>query len=381
MMQPKVPANRHLRLSLLTLALCATSSLTAHAAYVVIDDDLLPTAQVEARNQEPTRQREPTYQPQTKPQTTAQHYSVPFARYRSPLTQDGRATLDNLLPKMEGNYIRIVGRPDAMSYSQGRFAQIPTNRANNIRDYLIRQGIPADTITVTVDNTPNPQPDGIYPTDLYISRAKEKSQPSRADMSYLMAGAKPTPKNNDALSSNESLTTQLQNTQAPTAADKAARAGLVKWVIRLAQTGQINSVQALKVIEDLSGGETETNLPGLDPQTNPPALAIQPVQPSQPAPMFVAAVATARKQQWKLEVSKTLRDNIDAWATSQGWSPTEWLASNFYQVTSASTLEGDFPAILKQIADSTKLNICIYQRDKRIKVTDANVSCKKLGNP
>lgn len=99
-------------------------------------------------------------------------------------------------------------------------------------------------------------------------------------------------------------------------------------------------------------------------------------KPSAPVPFFISTPDLVRKETWALNKDITLRDNIDAWAKIAGWNPSTWEASNYFQVTVNSILEGNFPDILRQIADSTNLNICVYLRDRKIKVTDTNISCR-----
>ena len=125
---------------------------------------------------------------------------------------------------------------------------------------------------------------------------------------------------------------------------------------------------------EVSGDEAERDTRIADASTNQiPKTSIGAPIPQQ---LLDAANKTEPKQSWKLDTKKTLRDNIDTWAISAGWNKTQWLASNYYQITSASTLEGGFTDVLREIADTTKLNICAYKREKTIKVTDTNIPCK-----
>lgn len=330
---------RHVRL--INIAFLLTSSV-ANAAYVIVDDDMMPT------------QAQHVTQYTDAPLPTGR-YPIPFAKKHGPLGPMGRAALDALIPQMRGQNIRIIGRPDANP------SQLASSRANVIRSYLLRQGVSDNAITLEIDNTPNPQQNGsIYQSDIYFSRAQVQSTPP--EQTYRAA--------NTPYESNYPLPTQqTQRVTALTAVDKAARAQIIQIISRSAQTGQMDPMSALKMIQSLSNTDA--------PQAATLAETITQQQQIAAAPqLFVAANNTVRKQSWQLETTKTLRENIDAWALSAGWNPAQWLASNYYQVTSASTLQGDFPEVLRQIADGTKLNICVYQRSKKIKVTDSNVPCK-----
>lgn len=126
-------------------------SMTANAAYVVIDDDLMPT--VEA-------------------QPAFSHYEVPFAKGTASLSNAGRAVLNMTLTLMRGQTIRIIGRPDAVPSKKTNSMHLAEERSNSVRKYLLQEGIKSDEIIVDDDQTPNPQKNGnVYPIDLYISHA------------------------------------------------------------------------------------------------------------------------------------------------------------------------------------------------------------------
>lgn len=335
---------------LLIVASFGVATSSANASYTVIDDDLLPTSVAESRSTQ---------------QALALHYTVPFAKNRSPLTLSGRITLDTLIPQMSNASIRIVGRPDAMSYTSGKFALLAVNRGNNMRDYLMRQGIPSSSITVANDNTPNPQLNGsIYPSEIYITRTENNARFSAA--SYALAKTY----------SSTQTTPQPQRAiyQAPIVAPaNPARDQLIQFINQAVQSGQMEPAIALKLMHTLM--ESEPNNPSqfggqrISAQTPAP-------QPQTPAPQFIATSFLARNETWVLDKKLTLRDNVDAWSKSAGWNPSVWDASNFYQITANSTLEGGFPDVLRQIADSTGLNICAKKREKYVRVTDSTVSCK-----
>jgi len=118
--------------------------------------------------------------------------------------------------------------------------------------------------------------------------------------------------------------------------------------------------------------------PALIAAPTPTLAAPQPLaQPTAPAlsPLFVATPSLARRSSWALDKTQTLRDNLNTWAKIAGWNPFQWDASNYFQVTTSTTLEGTFPDVLRQIADSTGLNICARSNEKYVRVTDAGISC------
>lgn len=330
-------------------------------------------------------------QPEQQPQLTTEHFMIPFAQSRSPLTPIGKVTLDKIVSQLNDGLIQIVGRPDAIIYKQGKLAAIPQNRANNIRDYLVQKGVPSKAISISIDTSPNRLVDSIYPSDVYLTHRQveppraQPFQPEKPAMAVIPPAVHSEP---------------LVDRRDPAAvSENKAQASLIKWVLRLAQTKQLSSEEAARIISDLAGDSMPAEVSEVQPIRQktaapvapavlpaklaaeekpvvaaPPAEVIKPVPP--PATLFVAATATVRKPLWVLDTGKTLKENLDAWAKQAGWNPPEWLASNFFQVTNASTLEGVFINVLGQISDATKLNICITQREKRLKVIDSNISCK-----
>lgn len=476
------------------------AALPAHAAYTIIDDDLMPTAAVE--------------QP-----LPIIHNTIEFTKNSVVLTSAGRNTLDSLIPQMGGAAIRIIGRPDAMARTNGATAQLSRNRANSIRDYLTRHGISANNMITEVDNSPNPQANGsFYPSDLYITSVDNRlpianstpraqpqtpsTNPSRAMRGALDPALYLAPKSRTEkkilitenlnipfsaekkeigpIATNMLITTLpelrkskeiiIQGRPGPSNAPHVAKERtnyLKAWLIKngISEARIVSEPQAVYRSSDypscnestiiyklmITKNEVETEQPiallaatatplreRATPAILPDAISMTAIRriftisdiakytksetqqlvenyfafkqagntfpdeqiiieqasklrtPSAPAnarettqaklsapvPFIISTPALANKKTWALSKDLTLRDNMDNWAKIAGWNPSTWEASNYFQVTVNSTLEGNFPDILRQIADSTKLNICVYSRDKKIKVTDSNISCK-----
>lgn len=325
-------------------------------------------------------------QPVPEPKLITEHFMIPFAKMRSPLTPIGKVSLDKIVAQLDGGLIQIVGRPDEIVYKQGKLGAIPQNRANNIRDYLVSKGVPPKSISISIDTAPNLLVDSIYPSDVYLTHRQVEPLRVQTVMQPKQASSIPPAVRSEPLAERPEPAVLPEN---------QAQTSLIKWVLRLVQMKQLSSEAAARIINDLAGESApkETAQAQAAPQvlTTPlprPVQAVAEVKPAveaqpevkKPAPppamLFVAATATIRKPLWVLDTGKTLKENLDAWAKQAGWSAPEWVASNFFQVTSASTLEGEFIDVLGQISDATKLNICITQREKRLKVIDSNISCK-----
>lgn len=406
MTTPMTPTNfpaRPLPLCLLAIGLLAIST-SVRADYTVINDDLLPTAVIDARYAQPT-----------------QRFAVQFTKGRSALTEMSRNTLSTLIPIMQGSEIKIIGRPDATPATKGVFVAIPGNRARNIRDYLTRQGIPYNSITIEIDNSPNPQQNGNgYPCDVIVTRIDHSSMSPLGFSASVIASTtrqqqpfaqapqqqqqsqaySPQPQQLPAIQPQQqryapapmpayqqpaTLAPAYQPQQPPAPAQplqiqkNSAQDGqdqLIQYINQAVQSGRMAPSVAIKMIRAaMLEPITAAQMPA-GQQLAYAQMPTQPIAPPQQA-LFVASPALVRKETWTLDAKLTLRDNLDAWSKLAGWNPSVWDASNYFQVTSASILEGGFPDILRQVADSTGLNICARKHEKYVRVTDANVPCTK----
>jgi hypothetical protein len=273
--------------------------------------------------------------------------------------------------------IKIIGRPDA-TVARGKLALIPENRAKNIKDYLTRQGIPAGSITIEIDNSPNPQESGIiYPSDIVITKADRRQVTASAytQQQYTPPLQRQEP---DAAAYVQPRPQQPAPKQAQQA-EIAQREKLIQFINQSVQTGQMAPSVALQLMRALlTEANKELQQINAGVQQLPAQPTLLPPPPSAPTPNPVPAPLPMiiQKQDWVLDKSMTLRDNINAWSTIAGWNPSVWEAANFYQITVTSTVKGEFPDVLRQIADSTGLNICVNMSKKVVRITDAAVSCK-----
>lgn len=494
--------HRNLFTIILSLSFIATSE-SALAAYIVIDDDLMPTNTVAPQTQ--------TFPPA--------HYVIPFNKGQSTLSISAKRILNGLTYQMRGATIRIVGRPDAYSKSQDTTTLSAVDRATNIRSHLTSQGIPTNNINIDIENTPaNSHANSRFTNvDLYIARpakrtpAQAVTQPTQnaqpahpkknwvyetLNIPFCATKSEPGPVAqsilNEAtrkLSRAREIIVQgrVDKDSADTTIAYSRTDFLRKWLLRIGvpenqiktefqtayrQSGYTNcgysniSYKALQTTEETQYAQQEQQdedeqtvkasvpanvatiqpvqvQPQTDPdmipmsvirraftmsdiarfdkintlklienihlvrQTNPnqtdeqiiidliirqatplptetakPAIAMPaptatPPIVTAPAPTIIAATSTMRKESWMLDKNLTLRDNVDAWSKHAGWNPSVWDASNYYQITVTSTIEGDFPDILRQIADSTGLNICARKRERYVRVTDPKVPCDK----
>lgn len=368
---------------LTAIAVALTFLGNAQASYTVIDDDLLPTAIVDARHVS----------------SKLEQYDIPFAKNSYTLGTRGRRVADQLITSLQGASIKIIGRPDAQPGAKVLDADnttpvsLASARTNSLRQYLLRQGIPASSITTTADDSPNPQANGsIYPSQITVSRPpsydRTQLQPQPAQPAVVA--------NSPALISPAPVVNKLVTPD---------RDQLIQFINQSVRSGAMEASVALTLMAHLLN-ESPANNKALPPVPTPPSIApqtaVQPkapaplpappsvapqiaVQPKAPAPapapvmasILVATPTLARKPAWVLSKTMTLRDNVNAWSKLAGWNPVRWAASNFFEVTETLPVEGDFPDVLRQVADASGLNICAHKTTRTIKVTDAGVDCRE----
>lgn len=291
----------------------------AEAAYtVLVDDDLLPTKATES-------------------QPVDTHYQIPFNKNRSPLTILGRGALDVLIPEMRATNIHIIGRPDAHVYSRGKMANLATNRANNIRTYLVQHGVPYGNITIQIDNSPNQQENGnLFLSDLVLTNNNNQ----QTQIQTQPATYPPAP-----LPINTATDVSKQNTSS---SDQ-----VIRFINHAVESGQMASDVALKLIRQLI--DSETRLPTVEPHTQ------------QQAAQYIAPI---RATQWTLTPDKNLKDNLASWAATENYT-IEWNAANFYQLNETSYVPGNLlDAIDTVISSIGNLTMSVSNKKHIIYIAD-----------
>lgn len=349
------------------LALVASS---AHATYTVIEDDLLPDPAIAARN--------------APAPTQPDRFSIGFPKLQTNLGPLGMAALDTLVPNMRGASIRIVGRPDAMPYvGNEKQAFLARYRAINIKNYLVKKGVPEGSITLEVDNSPNPQPNGsTYPSDIYLTKGEarpvsgaaavytESRYPVEAQQGR--ASAPVYTSNRPGASLPPALAPQAAYVQPAYQAPAAVASEsdqVIQYINQAVQSGKMHPTVALQLIRQLMANDGGRATPM---QATAP-IAAMPQYAPQPAPVQVAP-----KPVWSLNKNVGVRENIDAWSRIAGWNPSDWRATNNYRISrdSPDTVQGEFPEVLRMFGENSGLNVCPRMRGRYVQVTDANVPCK-----
>lgn len=331
------------------------ASFSSLAGYTVIEDDLYPTSYMAETRFRATRAIE---------ELNSDKYKISFYRGSSRLNPMASSYLDELVSRMRNaSQIRIVGRMDSASASENRKnRQLGTARASAIRSYLISQGISASVLEVEVEADGNPDAaSGFSSTDVVVI------QPSTARS---ITPERAIPRQYRYLNNETPAPVVTPAVGAPQPARMVNDEAMLQYINQAVQAGQMAPSVAAQIIRSMLEANGNTIAATTPNTAQAPVSAIRATySPQETTP--------ARIERWTLDAHKNLKENFDSWAVASGWKPTVWEASNFYQVTSSSVLDGAFPDILKRIADSTGLNICAYPRDKYVRVTDPNVPCRK----
>lgn len=367
-------ALRRLHVAAITVATAAAMG-TAHAGYTVIDDDLFPNSVLEARNASLIGRAS----------AFPDEYRVPFAQGRTGLGSIGRASLTALLPILRtASSIRVVGRPDAVP--NARLAQA---RADALRTHLERVGVERARIVVEIDNTPNQVADrGTFLVDLFVVR--DVHLPSSYAQDYVapqprrVAHSSPMdspPQGGDSgqysIPASRSVAPLRPSTPSSRSASQptvpaaavsgpAPDAALIAYINAAVSTGQMSAAVALQLLRSLAvSGQTSVQQD---------ALA------SAPIPGAANNAPPGSHSAWLLDRQLSLFDNLDRWVRLAGWNPIQWSTvarelSHSFQVTQSVSVPGNFPDVLRRVADVTGLNICALPRQQVVRITESTVPC------
>ena len=271
-------------------------------------------------------------------------FSIPFYVGHDRLGQQGKQSVHFLLPTLSAApLITIQGRPDPVNPGNIDLAH---RRALSIKRYLRDKGL-SNPITIEVaTDVQSADPPNVYNATIVLAPPTPPAPPPR--------------------------TAYYPPVDPATSHQVSAEA--VRRALKIAADANLSSTDTATLVASLLPGTATTGDTPVPyaPLRTPVGDGALPVALSR-----LALSPNTSRRQWWLDASKTLRDNLEEWARTAGWNPIRWEASNFYEVTSTVPVEGDFPGVLRQVADSTGLNICARKSDRTIKVTEGNVNCRE----
>lgn len=348
-----------------------------------------PISKISAQSVQMAAQSIPNTQPATpKRQWVYETLNVPFCALKTEPGPVAQGILNEATRKLSrAKNITVQGRADKDS------ADMTTaiSRSDYLRKWLLRIG--ADENQIKVESQSAYRPSG-YNNCGYSNisfKALQTSEEALAAQQEQRGDDQQTVKPTVPANAVAIPTVQAQTDPDMIPMSTIRRAFTLSDVARLDKANTLKLLENIHMVRQTNPNQTDEQIiidliirqtASLPNEAVKSTAAMPPtptntVQPAAvPMPAIIAATSTVRKESWVLDKNLTLRGNVDAWSKQAGWNPSVWDASNYYQITVTSTIEGDFPDILRQIADSTGLNICAKKRERYVRVTDPNVSCK-----
>lgn len=314
---------------LLAVAIAIAASTPTYAAFYVDEDLPQQTASAPA------------------PLTASTAFDVGYSFRRSSLGPSARQALsDHLDAAAEANQVIITGFGDAAGNSA-----LAKQRAAAVKRWLVDNGVSPERIEVAEDTSAR-EPGGdkrnaskatiTLRTPTRNAAAKARTQ----DIPLYHAETKP------AVSSPAALA-------APQAPVDPLAMQMVNKILTMAQNNLLRPEDAYRLIADI-----------LQPRQVATAAA-SPIQPAPQRPAIIVPVVEEPRA-WTLQAGKTLKEILEAWATTAGWTLPTWQASNPYKITENYTLTGTFMGVLGQLAEMVPaIDLQVKKGVRTIKVVDA----------
>lgn len=343
------------RLRAMALALTVMAATSSHAGYTVIEDDLFPNSVLSERNAALVGR--PSFEPDV--------YQIPFARRQGNLGPAGRSLVAALLPVLrQAATVRIVGRPDGVANDT-----LALNRAKSLRSYLERLGVNRERIRIETENSPNQLVNGgNYPVELYVQ--KEVPLPS----AYAQDFVAPQPRSTSHSIAQEYEIQQKRRAEVSVSVPQAMPAphpsrtssqdaAVIQYINTAVLNGQMQPAVAIELLRTLAAGGQSSSQQGVPA----PSLPAVPSMPAQPLG-------------WTLDKRLNLQDNLESWVRQAGWNPIVWSPnardlSHAFQITNSVTVAGEFPEVLRRVAEVTGLNICAIPRQRLVRITESSLAC------
>lgn len=395
------------RLAQIIGALLIVAPLAAQAGYTVMDDDLFPTNAVPAsvaaaqaaRTQRTTTPAAPAPQAapvrpasQISPATytaayaalntlapvadeSGETYTLLFRKGIWGLNEEGANAAADLLPLMIDKKIIITGRPDTTANKY-----LADQRATYMKNWYIRQGVPATQIEIRTKDVPTIPVNGQHPIDIQIVGTQPTPAAMRPQLAPqpapIMAPAVPTRAPAPVRVADSGIRTTITplgiapqaapatNTVAIIATPPAdARIDMIRQIAQASQAGRIDPKAALATI--------------LEILSNPSATTPQAAKPAPGAEFGLEATPeTARPKEWALSKDKTLKDNATEWAKVDGYD-IDWRATNYFKVGRTQTLTGDLLATIDRVTTAAGLDMGVWKKDRLIRICDkGDTACK-----
>lgn len=329
-----------MKLKPLFLMLSIVATGTAHAAFYVEDDAMPRTAQaVQAIYEAPTVIEKPTI------------YNVPFVYKRTAPGPAARKALQLLLQEAKQSFrIVVIGHGDTDTSPEEMVAD---NRAYIIKKWLVQNGVPYKNIEIKTSSMPLSAGHDIFNSEVMFLKTNQESTP-------------PVTRNaNQAMAEPKQTELPKDGTREDTATYEPSKAALATKIIAMGQNKLIKQEDMLILLNELLKTSSETTnktTPAITTTVGtyqPPSIQRQIVLQPDPSYSFV------------LDASKTLKTNIEEWASQAGWQKPEWLPANPYQITFTSSVKGTMIEALEQISKAVpEIDIQVIKKSRMIKILE-----------
>ena len=260
-----------------------------------------------------------------------------FPLGQSELDKDSIAKFQEYLPALQASELILI---DSLADKIERKTPLPFKRAQRVKIALIKLGLPDQKILINVNSTTSSS------LPLITVRTKNRLSPQDA---LLLSHV------------GDSDASKIPNVRFLKVSDDTVPILAVRKILKTAIEDSLSASATSRLFElmiDLRGTSKG---------------AVLPIEKPKPTKTIVLDNDI---KTWRLDEKHTLRENIQDWSTTAGWKDTlEWKASE-YSVGVTTFLDGKFPEILKQIADSADINICVTNTPRHIRVTNHGVECK-----
>lgn len=291
-----------------------TASMSATAAFYVVDEPI---------------QIKSTVVEQTTP------YEIPFFKGLNSLGPKGsKAAAEVLTNARSADTVEIIGRPDSANQSS-----LALLRSYALRDYLTSNGIDPAIITVSTSNA-RPQQRNIFASNIILKRKQTTGLTTNVATARSMYDSLP-------------ITSAGKTSAAPVSVATDVRIGTLQRILKMAKDGIIAPADAINVMAEL-------------------LEATKVSAPATPTQIIVRQQNMADQitvSQWSLAANKSLRQNLNDWATLAGWKPLIWDIPSDFDVTYSSVIEGDFMVALEKVSTAANLDFFVRKSAKEIRVT------------
>jgi len=339
---------------LLSFLLAATLAGSAHAAFYVDEDSPQQTALQASTARVPSVT-----------------YSVPFFVKRAQLGPMGKQALQSLLTAARtADGVTVIGHSDPSADPT-----LGALRALAIKQWLMQSGIPADKIEMRDDSNSQPsETPSVFNSEVLLVQRAQTNLGS-ADIARLRAAALVRePRTSEPTIQSQPIATPQQLLNDP------AKLAIASKIITLCQNKLIRPEDVVTLLAELL--RTAPAAPHNPPapqamyvsQETPPQAQLQPAAQAtlQPAVYVTRQFSPAADQPrtWLLDSNKTLRANLEDWASQAGWNIPDWQPANPYQITFSSTLQGSLLDALGEIAKAIpELDFQVSRTKREIHVT------------